>query len=132
VANTLKLHRNGAAEPRVLGFTLVGFIDWLGLLDRAIHVIFRREAKRPHFIFCRVPELGESSLATMGTAMIFRTSHAKPRAARRLSQIQRIGKHGADFSADQRNMSATRTRDEGKCTFPITKARTALVPEFER
>ena len=29
VANTLKLHRNGAAKPRALCFTLVGFIDWL-------------------------------------------------------------------------------------------------------
>ena len=29
MANTLKLHRQGAAKPRVLRFTLVGFIDWL-------------------------------------------------------------------------------------------------------
>jgi hypothetical protein len=29
VANTLHLFRNGAAERRVLCFTLVGFIDWL-------------------------------------------------------------------------------------------------------
>ena len=29
VANTLNLQRNGAAKPRVLRFTLVGFIDWL-------------------------------------------------------------------------------------------------------
>jgi hypothetical protein len=27
VANILKLHRNGAVKPRVLSFTLVGFID---------------------------------------------------------------------------------------------------------
>src|SRR5205823_4715386 len=31
VANTLDLFRNGAAKPRVLCFTLVGFIDWLDL-----------------------------------------------------------------------------------------------------
>jgi len=29
----LKLFRNGAAKPRVLRFTLVGFIDWLGRMD---------------------------------------------------------------------------------------------------
>ena len=29
MANTLKFSRNGAAKPRVLRFTLVGFIGWL-------------------------------------------------------------------------------------------------------
>jgi hypothetical protein len=29
VANTLNLFRHGAAKPRALCFTLVGFIDWL-------------------------------------------------------------------------------------------------------
>src|SRR5438876_1006931 len=33
VANTLGVFRNGAAGPRVLRFTLVGFIDWLGLFN---------------------------------------------------------------------------------------------------
>ena len=37
VANTLDLLRNGAA-CRVFMFTLVGFIDWLGLMDVLIWV----------------------------------------------------------------------------------------------
>jgi hypothetical protein len=34
VANTLNVFRDGAAKPRVLCFTLVGFIDWLDAFIR--------------------------------------------------------------------------------------------------
>jgi hypothetical protein len=54
VANTLKFFRNGAAKPRALCFTLVGFIAWLdverGCMNAGQDGYFRRrscESKTP-------------------------------------------------------------------------------------
>ena len=64
MANTLTLHRNGAA-CRVSSFTLVGFIDWLGVARLLADALKERVAKYAVRL-CRSVKIADTGIETIG------------------------------------------------------------------